>query len=78
LQPDNRKPKALAGQVPWNLTTESQRLRIAVMKNIKWYYILAVALGLAAVVAIVFIFIRSGRIVERLGGRRSVNELEME
>ncbi|HOP05842.1 MAG TPA: hypothetical protein PLF13_00985 [candidate division Zixibacteria bacterium] len=48
------------------------------MKNIKWYYILAVALGLAAVVAIVFIFIRSGRIVERLGGRRSVNELEME
>lgn len=48
------------------------------MRNIKWYYILAVALGLAAVVAIVFIVLRSGRIVERLGGRRTVDELEME
>lgn len=33
----------------------------------KWFYLLAVVLGLAAIVAIVFLVVRSGWLVDRLG-----------
>jgi len=41
------------------------------MRNLKWYYIVAIALGLAAIVAIVYIVVRSGGVLERLNNRRA-------
>ncbi|MFH1686899.1 MAG: hypothetical protein ABIE70_05185 [bacterium] len=35
-------------------------------RNLKWFYMLAIVLGLAAIVAVVFLVVRSGWIVERL------------
>jgi len=41
------------------------------MRNLKWYYILAIVLGLAALVVIVYIGVRSGGIPERINHRKS-------
>ncbi len=35
-------------------------------RQFKWYYLVAIALGLAAIVAVVYIIVRSGWLVERL------------
>jgi hypothetical protein len=42
-----------------------------IMPNVKWYYILAIALGLGAIVAIVYIVVRSDGILERINNRKS-------
>ena len=42
-----------------------------IMPNLKWYYILAIALGLGAIVAIVYIVVRSDGILERINNRKS-------
>lgn len=41
------------------------------MPNLKWYYILAIALGLGAIVAIVYIVVRSDGILERINNRKA-------
>lgn len=41
------------------------------MRNLKWYYLLAIVLGLAAIVAVVYIVIRSGGILERINHRKA-------
>ncbi len=41
------------------------------MRNLKWYYIVAAVIGLGAIVAIVYIVVRSGGILERLSNRKA-------
>ena len=41
------------------------------MRNLKWYYIAAAVIGLGAIVAIVYIVIRSGGLLERFNDRKS-------
>ena len=41
------------------------------MRNMKWYYLLAIGLGLAAIVAVVYIAVRSGWLMERLNNRKT-------
>ncbi len=45
------------------------------MRNLKWYHLVAIALGLAAIVAVVYIVVRSDGIRERLTTRK-VTEIE--
>jgi hypothetical protein len=48
------------------------------MPNVKWYYILAIALGLGAIVAIVYIVVRFDGILERINNRKSAQIEESE
>jgi|GEM_PF-1587419 len=41
------------------------------MRNLKWYYIVAAVVGLGAIVAIVYIVVRSGGLLERINHRRA-------
>ena len=41
------------------------------MRNLKWYYLIAIALGLAAIVAVVYIVVRSGWVMERLNSLKT-------
>ena len=41
------------------------------MSNFKWYYIVAAVVGLGAIVAIVYIVVRSGGLLERINHRRT-------
>lgn len=42
-----------------------------IMRNVKWYYIAAAVVGLGAIVAIVYIVVRSGGLLERINHRRT-------
>ena len=42
-----------------------------VMRNFKWYYIAAAVLGLGAIVAVVYIVVRSGGLLERFNNREA-------
>ena len=44
-------------------------------RQFKWYYLVAIALGLAAIVAVVFIIVRSCWLVERLS--RTTEDAEL-
>ena len=41
------------------------------IRNLKWYYIAAAVLGLGAIVAVVYIVVRSGGLLERINHRRT-------
>lgn len=41
------------------------------MRNFKWYYLVAIAFGLAAIVAVVYIVIRNGWVMERLNNLKT-------
>lgn len=43
-------------------------------RNLKWFYLLAIVLGLAGIVAVVFLVVRSGWIMERLNRDESEAE----
>ena len=42
------------------------------IRNLKWYYIAAAVLGLGAIVAVVYIVVRSGGLLERINHRKAV------
>jgi hypothetical protein len=46
-------------------------MRDFMMRNVKWYYIAAAVVGLGAIVAIVYIVVRSGGLLERINHRRA-------
>ena len=41
------------------------------MRNLKWYYIAAAIVGLGAIVAVVYIVVRSGGLLERINNRKT-------